>query len=91
MAKWGWQELYLMQIAFGIRQLVWGKSKDAQKTVPKERPELIAPDFILKAIAEADKKRGAVGKHQHTPNARLFKTTEELDAYLKKPRKEVTQ
>lgn len=91
LAGWSWQDMYLMQISFGIRQLVWSKTKDAAKKVPTGQPELIAPDFILKAIKEAEKKKKGAGKKAHTPDARIFNTTEELDAYLRRPRKPVTE
>ncbi len=90
-ASWDWSELYLMQIAFSIRQLVWSKTKGAQKKVPTGQPELVAPDFIHKAIKEAEKKRKAAGKKAHTPDARVFNTSEELDAYLRRPRKSVSE
>lgn len=86
LAGWDWRDLYLMQISHSLRQLVWSNSKEAAKKVPTGQPELIAPDFVLKAIKEADKKRGQLGKRAHTPDARVFNSTEELDAYLKKPR-----
>ena len=91
LAGWNWQEMYLMQISFGIRQLVWSKTKDAAKKVPTGQPQLIAPDFILKAIKEAEKNKQSAGKHAHTPDARVFNTTEELDAYLRRPRKSVSE
>lgn len=90
MAAWDWTEMYLMQTAFSLRQLVWSKTKDAQKKIPKNAPQLVAPDFIHKAIKEAEKKR-KTGKKAHTPNARTFASTAELDAYLKKPRKADTK
>lgn len=80
-----------MQIAFSIRQLVWSKTKDAQKKVPTGQPQLVAPDFIHKAIREAEKKKQTAGKHAHTPDARIFNSTEELDAYLRRPRKSVSE
>lgn len=90
MAGWDWSDMYLMQMAFSLRQLVWSKTKEAQKKVPTGQPELIAPVFIHKAIKEAEKKRNK-GKRPHTPDARTFNSTEELDAYLKKPRKSVSK
>lgn len=90
LAGWEWSDLYLMQMSFSLRQLVWSKTKEAQKKVPTGQPDLIAPDFIHKAIKEAEKKRKGVGKRAHTPDARTFDTTEELDAYLRRPRKSVT-
>ena len=91
LAGWSWQDMYLMQISFGIRQLVWSKTKDAAKKVPTGQPQLVAPDFILKAIKEAERKKNAAGKKAHTPDARVFNTTEELDAYLARPRKSVSE
>lgn len=91
MAGWSWKDMYLMQASYSLRQLVWSKTKEAQKKIPTGEPQIIAPDFILKAIKEAEEKRGKLGKKQHTPDARSFATTEELDAYLKKPRKRVDE
>lgn len=91
MAAWEWSDLYLMQTAFSLRQLVWSKSKEAQKKVPTGQPQLIAPDFIHEAIKEAEKKRNRVGKRAHTPDARTFSSTEELDEYLRRPRKSVNE
>lgn len=91
LAGWEWSDMYLMQIAFSIRQLVWSKTKEAQKKVPTGQPQLVAPDFIHKAIKEAEKKRGDGKKRPHSPDARVFNTTEELDAYLARPRKSVSE
>lgn len=89
LAGWSWSELFLMQTSHSLRQLVWSKTKDAQKKVPTGAPELVAPNFIHRAIKEAEKKRAKAGKRAHTPDARIFDTTEELDAYLRRPRKSV--
>lgn len=70
-----------------LRQLVWTKTKDAHKKVPKNAPEMIGPDYILALWKHAEKAKDRVGSRQHIPNARVFDTTEELDAYLKRPRK----
>lgn len=91
LAAWEWSDLYLMQIAFSIRQLVWSKTKDAQKKVPTGQPQLVAPDFIHKAIKEANKKNEKAKRKAHTPDARVFNSTEELDAYLARPRKSVSE
>lgn len=87
---WGWPELFAMIQSHSLRQLVWSKTKDASRKHPKNAPEMIGPQYILDAMKKAEKMAdmaGRVGKHKHTPNARIFQTTEELDAYLKKPRK----
>lgn len=87
---WGWPELFQMIQAHSLRQLVWSKTKDAAKKTPKNAPEMIGPDYILKAMKQAEKmadRGGRLGSHKHTPDARIFDTTEELDAYLAKPRK----
>jgi len=79
-----------MSQAHSLRQLVWSKTKDAAKKNPKNAPEMIGPDYILKAMKQAEKmadRGGRLGTHKHTPDARIFDTTEELDAYLAKPRK----
>jgi hypothetical protein len=91
LAGWSWSEMFLMQTAFSLRQLVWSKTKDAQKKVPTGQPTLTAPEFIHRAIREAERKRGKLGSKPHTPNARVFNSTEELDAYLRKPRKSVSK
>lgn len=92
MAAWDWSDLYLMQTSFSLRQLVWSKTKEAAKKVPTGQPQLIAPDFIHKAIKESEKKKQAgAGKRAHTPDARVFNTTEELDEYLRRPRKSVSE
>lgn len=90
LAGWDWSNLYLMQMSYSLRQLVWSKTKEAAKKVPTGAPELVAPDFIHRAIKEAEKKQKGAGKRAHTPDARIFNTTEELDAYLRRPRKSVT-
>lgn len=76
-----------MMIAHSLRQLVWAKTKDAQGKVPKNQPQLVGPEYVLKSIREANKRREQEGKRQLTPNARVFSTSEELDEYLKRPRK----
>lgn len=76
-----------------LRQLVWSKTKDAQKKTPKNAPEMIGPQYILDAMKQAEKmadRGGRLGTRKHTPDARTFKSTDELDAYLKKPRKSVS-
>ena len=70
-----------------LRQLVWTKTKDAHKKVPKNAPEIIGPDYSRALWKHAEKAKDRVGSRQHIPNARVFDTTEELDAYLKRPRK----
>lgn len=70
-----------------LRQLVWTKTKDAHKKVPKNAPEIIGPDYVLALWKHAEKSKDRVGSRKHTPNARVFDTTEELDAYLRRPRK----
>lgn len=85
-ASWGWNDLFLMQMNQSLRWLVWAKTKDAQSKVPKSVPELVAPDFILNAIREAEKKRDQAKERKLTPNARIM-TIDELDEYLKKPRR----
>lgn len=87
MAAWDWSDLFLMQMNQSLRQLVWSKTKDAQ--VPKNAPELVAPQFILNAIREAEKKKDQAKTRQLTPDARIM-TIDELDAYLKKPRRNQT-
>lgn len=87
MASWSWSDMFNMMIAHSLRQLVWAKTKDAQKKVPTGQPQLIGPEYVLKSIREANKRREQEGKRQLTPNARVFKTAEELDEYLKRPRK----
>lgn len=91
---WGWPELFAMIQTHSLRQLVWSKTKDAAKKVPKNPPQMIGPQYILDAMKQAEKmaeRGGRLGKHKHTPDARVFATTEELDAYLKKPRKSTTE
>lgn len=91
---WGWPELFQMIQTHSLRQLVWSKTKDASKKNPKNAPEMIGPKYILDAMKQAEKmaNRGSrLGSHKHTPNARVFKTSAELDAYLKKPRKAVAE
>jgi hypothetical protein len=87
---WGWPELFSMVQTHSLRMLVWSKTKDATKKNPKDRPEWIGPKFILDAMKQAEKmaQRGSrLGTNKHTPDARVFANHEELDAYLKKPRK----
>lgn len=90
LAGWEWSDMYLMQMSFSLRQLVWSKTKEASKKVPTGAPELVAPDFIHRAIKEAEKKQKKLGTRAHTPDTRSFSTTEELDAYLRRPRKSVS-
>lgn len=87
---WGWPELFAMIQAHSLRQLVWSKTKDAAKKTPKNAPEMIGPKYVLDAMKKAEKmadRGGRLGSHKHTPDARIFETTAELDAYLNKPRK----
>lgn len=91
---WGWSDLFQMVQTHSLRQLVWSKTKDAAKKSPKNAPEMIGPQYILDAMKQAEKmadRGGRLGTHKHTPDARVFKTTAELDAYLKKPRKAVAE
>lgn len=91
---WDWPDLFQMMQTHSLRQLVWSKTKDAQKKTPKNAPEMIGPQYILDAMKQAEKmadRGGRLGTRKHTPNARIFQTTEELDAYLKKPRKAITE
>jgi len=90
---WGWSDLFAMIQAHSLRQLVWTKTKDATKKTPKNAPEMIGPQYILDAMKKAEKmadRGGRLGSRQHTPDARVFNTSAELDAYLKKPRKSVS-
>lgn len=88
---WGWNEYFAMLTTHSLRQLVWAKSKDAQGKVPKNAPELIGPEYILAQLRHAEKAKDKVGSRKWTPNARTFETTDELDAYLKKPRKSISK
>lgn len=85
--SWDWKDVYLMMMTQSLRQLVWSKTKDAHKKVPTGQPELIGPDYILAQLLHNEKSKDRVGTHKWTPNARTFDTPEELDAYLRKPRK----
>lgn len=87
---WDWSDLFAMVQTHSLRQLVWTKTKDAQKKTPKNQPEMIGPQYILDAMKQAEKmadRGGRLGTRKHTPDAQIFNTTEELDAYLAKPRK----
>jgi len=91
--SWGWSDLFAMIQAHSLRQLVWTKTKDATKKTPKNAPEMIGPQYILDAMKKAEKmadRGGRLGSRQHTPDARIFNTSAELDAYLQKPRKSVS-
>lgn len=88
--SFGWPEFFSMLQTQSLRQLVWTKTKDAHKKVPKNAPEMIGPDYILALWKHAEKSKDRIGSRPHTPNARLFDTTEELDAYLRRPRKAAT-
>lgn len=85
--SWGWDDLFRMMMTHSLRQLVWSKTKDAHKKVPTKAPEIIGPEYILAQWKHAEKAKDRVGSRKWTPNARVFDTTEELDAYLKRPRK----
>lgn len=91
---WNWSDLFQMMTTHSLRQLVWSKTKDAQKKNPVNAPEMIGPKYILDAMKQAEKmanRAGRVGSHKHTPDAKIFKSSAELDAYLKKPRKSTTE
>lgn len=88
---WDWRDFYAMLQTQSLRQLVWSKTKDAHKKTPKNAPEMIAPEYILAQLKHAEKSKGRVGSRKWTPDARIFNTSAELDAYLKKPRKSTSK
>lgn len=88
---WDWRDFYAMLTSYSLRQLVWSKTKDAQKKHPTNAPEMIGPEFILAKLRHAEKSKGKIGSRKWTPNARTFKTSAELDEYLRKPRKSTSK
>lgn len=79
---------YLMQINHSLRQLVWSKTKDAQKKNPINPPQIIAPAYVLKAMKQAEKtKKG--GKNILGQSRAMDRQA--LDDYLKKPRKSISK
>jgi hypothetical protein len=87
--QWSWQDSYLMFMSYSLRQLVWVKSKDSQRKPPRNAPELMGPQFILKAMKDAEKNTKQLGSRKHIPDAQTM-TSDELDRILKKPRKSVS-
>lgn len=45
-AQWGWNEIFLNRIMYHLDTLVWMKTKDAQKKLPRHRPKLFTPNFM---------------------------------------------
>ena len=44
--QWGWSENLANKMVYLLETLVWMKTKDAQKKMPKNRPRMFRPDFM---------------------------------------------
>jgi len=47
--QWGWPEVLLNKISYGLDILAWQNTKDAQKKRPSKAPKMFIPDFLPSA------------------------------------------
>ena len=73
--QWGWSEILANKMVYLLDTLVWMKTKDAQKKVPKNRPRIFMPDFMPQQSPEGEISKDAV-----------VHTTDDIRALLEKPR-----
>jgi hypothetical protein len=73
--QWGWSEIFANKMVYLLETLVWAKTKDAQKKLPRHRPRLFAPDFMPQHSAPGEISKGAV-----------VQTTDDVRAILARPR-----
>lgn len=54
--EWGWEEVLLSRIDYGVRLLFWQNTEDARKRNPQNRPTLNLPKFIEDIMPKEDDK-----------------------------------
>lgn len=48
--QWGWNEIFANKATYLLELLVWSKSKDATKRVPRNKPKPFVPDFLKRPV-----------------------------------------
>lgn len=51
-AQWGWQEILANRANYFLETLIWMKTKDATKKIPRNRPTPFVPDFMGGNVAK---------------------------------------
>lgn len=73
--QWGWGEILTNKMVYLLEILVWQKSKDAQKKMPRHKPKPFVPTFMPQ-VSEP----GEIG------NGAEAHTTDDIRDILSKPR-----
>jgi len=74
-AQWGWNETLANKTNYLLELLVWMKTKDASKKVPRNKPKPFMPDFMKGTAPPSEINKEAEAQ-----------TTDDIRDILSKPR-----